>query len=291
MRLRDHWYGVAAIVFLFLAVACGGGGGGGSAPVTGTITPAPALRTDLLFGYYGQDATTALETAAHANLYFAAAFYGPLEQMAGLTHAKGAGYKAVVLHLPGYPAGATEAQAAESIRFYLKRLHDAGLLANVVALYPIDEPDHERSGNRSDAEVTARNVLIRRVAAEFPELAGVKLAVIYSDSGRRPGIASYDWIGIDNYDIGCSVLARYDELRATLRPDQRLMLVPGGANVGKRPRQDPACFESYAHGNAQMVAIVAFIWQTVTDEGNTYLGIRENGMRALYEAAGRKIKQ
>lgn len=278
-----------ALTLLFLLWACGGGGG--SAPVSGPVTPAPSLRTDLLFGYYAQDATTALETAGHANLYFAAAFYGPLEQMAGLTHAKGAGYKHVMLDIPAYPVGATEAQAEQAIRFYLRRLQEAGLLVNVKALYPIDEPDTARMGNRSDAEVTARNALLRRIMGDFPELAGTKLAVFYSDSGRRPGIATYDWIGIDNYDIGCSVMDRYEALRPQLRSDQRLMLIPGGADVGRRPRQDPACFESYAHGTPAVVAIVAFIWQTVTDEGNTYPGIRENGMRALYEAAGRKIKQ
>lgn len=264
----------ALILTLLLAVACGGGGD----RVSGIVTPAGMLRTDLLFGYYGSNAATATETADHANLYFAADFYGPLEQLAGVTHAKGNGQR-VILMLPAYSLDDA------GIRLWLDRLANVGLLSSVVALYPIDEPDIIRSGNRSDAEVTAMNARLRAIAAEYPDLRDVKLAVIYSGgSGRRPGIASYDWIGIDDYGAGCGALRHYDAL--SLRPDQRTMLVPGGADPW---RQDPACFESRAHRDQQVAAIITFIWQSVTDAGAAYRGVRENGLRQLYCEAGRKI--
>ena len=37
------------------------------------------------------------------------------------------------------------------------------------------------------------------------------------------------------------------------------------------------------------IALEAFIRQTVTDRGETYMGIRENGMAPLYREAGRKV--
>jgi hypothetical protein len=277
-RARQLLAGVA----LFLA-ACGGGGSSG--PTSGgPITPAPALRTDLLFGYYSQDAATVLETAGHANLYFAGTLLGPLDQLAGLAHAKAAGYQHVLLVVPSYYFGGGPMPASE-IRLWLQRIDSAGLLVNIDAIYPIDEPDTEREGNRSDAEVTAQNAVIRGVMAGFPQLARTRLAVIYSNSGRYPGIASYDWLGVDDYDRRCGVTSQLEALRMRLRPDQRIIVVPGGSDPW---RQDPACLEVYAHATPQVVAVTPFIWQTETD-GARLLGIRENGMRALYCQAGRKI--
>jgi hypothetical protein len=64
------------------------------------------------------------------------------------------------------------------------------------------------------------------------------------------------------------------------------MVVAGGADPW---RQDPACFEARAHGDAQVAAIVGFIWQDFVDRG-VGAGVRSNGLRRLYCEAGRKIK-
>jgi hypothetical protein len=201
---------------------------------------------------------------------------GLTEQMAILTAAKGAGVPNVVLGVPAYGPN-----AEGEVRFRLQRLAAAGLLEHVVALYPIDEPNTARAGNRTDAEILATNAMLRRVMPDFGLQAS--LAVIYAASGNHPGLASYDWVGLDDYGAGCAVLNAYDALQ--LAPGQRTILVPGGASPW---RQDPACFESRAHGDPRVVAIVPFLWQTVAD-GATYTGIRENGMRALYCQAGAKI--
>lgn len=277
-----------AVALAFVVAACGGGGGGSSAPVSGPITKAPELRKDLLFGYYAGRAAGVLEVAGHANLYWASDMGGPADQMAALEQARAAGMR-VVLSFPVYHYQGPPATEAE-MRAWLKRIADAGLLERVAAIFPIDEPDTVRMGNRSDAEVTAQNGALRRVMGEFPALASTKLGVIYAcDTGRQPGMTSYDWVGCDHYTSGCAVLSRYvDGLRAAMSPSQRLVLVPGGADPW---RQDPACFESYAHANQVVVAVIPFLWQTETDTGTTYIGIRDNPTRALYEAAGRKIKQ
>jgi hypothetical protein len=269
--------------FLLAAVLSACGGGGGSSPVSGTITPAPAARADLLFGYYYGASLFMGEMVEHTNLAWSPATD---DQMAMLTQAKGAGIKNVVLALPAYRV--TGGPTAEpELRFWLQRLANVGLLEHVVAVYPIDEPDTVRSGNRSDAEVTAQNALLRKILPDFglPPV----LAVIYAcDTGRQPGFASYDWVGCDHYPSGCGVLTKYIEtIRGKLAKGQRLLLVPGGADPW---RQDPACFESYADLHSEVVAIVPFVWQTVTDQGVTYTGIRENPTKALYVATGKRIK-
>jgi hypothetical protein len=66
---------------------------------------------------------------------------------------------------------------------------------------------------------------------------------------------------------------------------------PGGATIdGKNGRQDPACWASYAHRNADVWGIVAFMWQSVQGSPPV-VGIREpaNGMRKLYCETGRVI--
>lgn len=283
MSLRRVAAFFVAVVVLW---ACGGGGGGeNERPV---VAPGGTKRTGIDFGYYGQDAATVLLSAQHATVYMAADFYGLVEQMAGLTHAKAAGYRKVYLMVPAYhPNGLGE------VRHWLTRLKAAGLLVNITALYPIDEPDTRRAGARSDAEVTAKNAELRALMAEFPELQGARLAVFYGCStGETPGFASYDLIGCDDYDSGCGVLTRYyDSMKARLAPHQRLMLIPGGASgLGRGAETDPRCFLDYAHANPQVESVIAFIFQTVTDAGNTYVGIAANRMRLTYCRAGQELK-
>ncbi len=255
-----------------LLAACGGGSGG-------TITPATTLRTDLLYGYYGGCGSCALETQDHTNLYMTRPWGPPgwlMEVLPQLQQAMGNGQK-VMLGLPGlYDAGGLE-DAAHSIT----KLAEAGLMADVVALYPIDEPD---VNGKSDAEVNAMNAALKDLMKGL----GVNpaLAVIYGcATGRTPGISTYDWIGCDDYGKGCDAATglTFAVLKARLRPDQRLLLVPGGADPW---RQDPACFASKAHSDPQVVAILPFLW--VDYDGGA--GIRTNPTRRLYCETGKVIK-
>lgn len=260
-----------ALSSIGLAAASCGGGGASTAPI-----PPAAMRTDLLFGYYGENAMSAAETSPHANLAWCADFYGPAEQMACLTQAKGLGMKVVVM-LPAYANGTTLPES--ELRFWLQRLADAGLLwEGVVALYPIDEPQLDA------AVVRAQNATLRRVMADYPALAHAKLAVIYACSKGFPGADSYDVISCDDYDSGSLVMARYYEALQAANPQARLMVVPGGADPWRMP---PDVFVAYANETPAVWAIVPFIWQTA--DGHT--GIRENGMRAAYCAAGRALIQ
>ncbi len=275
----------AALIALaaFLA-ACGGGSGGPAA--TATLPPPSQLRTDLLFGYYFGRPDHVLEVADHANLYWVAAEGGPAVQIAALQKAREAGIRNVILMLPLTTPAGTTPTAADRLA-WLDELNQVGALSqDVVALYWVDEPNIPRH-RRETPEIVAQNALLRAVMAEFPALAGTKLAVLYACDGDRPGLAAFDWVGCDAYGDGCEALDRWVEpMRRGLLPGQRLLLVPGGADPW---RQDPGCFEAYAHREPAVVAISPFLWQTETDEGVTYRGIRENGMAALYRAVGRRV--
>lgn len=262
------------LLLALLLTACGGGGGNSS---SGTITPAPVLRTDLYCSYYAQNADTVLETT-HCNLLFLADFYGIGDQIKGLSLA---GDRKVVLMVPAI-------QGEAVTRGWLTAVRNSGHMRNVVALYPVDEPDTDRV-NLSDEQVKEMVSWLRPLMREFPELADTKLWVFYNcSSGKRPGISVMDAAGCDDYDRGCDVAtgSRYLQMKGQLRPDQGLLFPPGGAAPWQ---QDPACFAHRAHSDPQVVAIVSFIWQTVTD-GQQFKGIRDiPQQRRLYCEMGRSI--
>jgi hypothetical protein len=268
-----------AVSSIGLVASCGGGGGSAGQPYV--FTGDGSARTDVLFGYYGENASAVTETSAHANLAWAADFYGPLEQMAALTQAKGLGMKAVLM-IPTYQPDGTPLPASE-LRFWLQRLATVGLLWDgIVALYPIDEP-------QLDADVIrAQNAVLRSVMAEFPAIAGAKLAVIYACKAGFPGADAYDVIGCDDYDSGAAVVSRYyGELQAA-NPKARTMVVAAGADPW---RLDPHALADTVNADRNVWAMVGFIWQTTTDRGNTFRGIRENGMKPAWCTAAERFTQ
>lgn len=265
-----------ALLLCLLLAACGGGGAGPAS--SGIITPAGMLRTDLLFGYFWQDSITAGETPGHTNLVWTTG--DMTDQLALGPEIIASGRKVVIqMSLCLTPIDKGE----ETARWWLQRLHDAGLLGNVVAVSWCDEPNTARAGSWTSENVLRMNAAVRAAMAGYPELrAG--LAVIYACRGAWPGVADFEWLGCDDYDSGCGALTAFYP-KIPVRAGQRLLVVPGGSSPW---RQDPACFLSFAERDSRVVAIVAFAWQTVTD-GATHAGIRENGMRALYEQAGRTV--
>jgi len=275
-RFAAIWAACAALFLACLLLDCGGGGDGPVA--SGVIQPAAPARTDLLFGYYGDCPTCALETADHSNLYWAANWAGFPATLQSLFNARAAGFRNIVLAVPAY-----ESNAELEVRFYLTSLKQAGYLVNIAALYPIDEPDVH---GKTEDQVLATNAMLRRVMADYPELAATRLAVIYGANSTFPGVASYDWVGFDDYSHGCSALgAPYAAMKGRLRADQRILVVPGGADPW---RQDPACFIARANADPQVVAVVAFIWFDSWG-GTLNLGIRSNPTKKLYCEAGRRI--
>jgi hypothetical protein len=165
------------------------------------------------------------------------------------------------------------------------KLNQLNLLGSIIAIYPVDEPELHSIGSE---QVVLCNQAMRQLMSQYPALDNAVLAVIYSGQKKYPGIETYDWIGIDDYDKKEEVLGEpYKHLTAAMRPEQRIILVPGGCD---RWRQDPTKFADFAINNQQVKMVVGFIWiDNAAPQDGALAGIRSNGMRDLYVAAGKKL--
>lgn len=261
--------------------------------ITIVAEPCPAQTRKMYFSYYGgmQD-----EIFDYENMVFATTWghdrtdwivdamtrakaHGITEAMVSVdylvyTNAAGGGRKLYM----------GEAQATPKITAFFDTLKSAGLLDMVKALYPMDEPDLY---GIPAADILAANANLRAVAAGYPELTGMKLAVMYSGKRNWVGIESYDWIGIDNYDDGSFILlSQYPELEAQLRADQRMVVVPGGANPWQTPIEP---FYEYAQQHEKVILIMPFIW--LDNYGTSgQLGIKSNGLAPSYNAVATQIR-
>lgn len=246
------------------------------------IPPGPVQsRAGLLYGYYGSMPGQVAETSDHVNLQWVspwgASGDGLLEVKTRLKEAREARIECVVLDIPMAYVGEAD------VRSYFDALHAEGLIdSRICALYPVDEPDLV---GHSAEEVRVTNAMLRRVAKDYPFIANVPLAVIYTAKGEWPGIETYDWVGFDDYDRGAGVLSNstWVSLKAHLRPEQRVLLVPGGA-FG----QDPQPFYDKAQADPQVVAVIAFIWFDHWDGDKQ--GIRSLPVRGQYVGVGQRIK-
>lgn len=267
-----------AALLLALLVACGGGGGS----VTDQLpsVPPPAPRHDLLVGYYGTTPDYVGELATHTNLFWGADFHGG--QLEGVGLARGFGLKAVVmLGMCQIPLPVAESEA----RSRLKPYHDGGHLVNVVGVVWCDEPNTGRSGAWTDAAAQGMHAAVKRAMASYPEL-NAKLIVIYQ-CGSYPGASNADAVGCDFYNAGSNVWARYYADLEQAAPQAVLVLVNAGAEPYKQP---PQPMLDYANSHPKVWMAVSFIFQTETD-GNTYKGIRDNGLGPAYCAAYQVITQ
>ena len=259
-------------ILLTLLLASCGGGSGGNAPPQELVQ-----RTDgLYFTYYGGEQGQVAAVAEHTNLMHSIPWDGPDVQIAEMQQAKARGI-GIMLDLPeAWSTGTSEI----AVRARFQQLQALDLISSVKAIYPVDEPDLAGLGTN---QIGTTNAMIRRVMAEFGM--NVPIAVIYSASFTWPGIQHYDWVGFDNYDANIFGNGDYNRLKAVVRKDQRILLVPGGAD---KWRQDPAPFLAQAQKDGQVIAILAFIWRDNSDPARgASLGIKSNGMKRAYCAAGR----
>lgn len=245
---------------LLLLASCGGGSGGS----TDVAPTAPTPRVDApYYGYFGSCLTCLAETQAHINLLFEAGWDGQQALIDDMSRAQ----LPTMLALP---------PAIGDVRALFESLRAANVLRFVIALYPQDEPD---VAGMNETQVNALVGAERQLAAEYFELNAAKFAVIYGTQGT-PGIGSFDWVGMDNYGAGSSVLGTpYGNLKAALRADQRIILVPGGASPWIT---DPAPFVERTEGDPQVLVLLPFLWRDIAD----HAGIRSNGMIGQYTKAG-----
>lgn len=266
-------------------LGCGGGGGSESQPSTSQPVLPIAETRIMNYGYYSVGPTQVAETKSHTNVIVELGYLG---EPAAIAHLQAAQQPSII-GLQGYiwQAGLPfrlQPNAYANIIGYLDRLKYYGLMNNIIAFYPVDEPNIT-VGNPADI-VTAVNI-VRQAAANYVELAGVKVMTTYSQSTTPyPGISSFDWVGFDNYSMGAAILgAPYDTLKAQLNANQKIVLVPGGYQF-----QDPQPFIDKALADPKVVMIMPFIWYDNADPANgVHQGIRSNGMGPAYCKAGRLL--
>jgi hypothetical protein len=267
-----------------LLEGCGGGGGGGSSSVVPPVIAA-VQRPDLLFCYFGILGQQIKETAAHVNALFAMAWnfsnWTPAGRpmiadwmVARLEEARDVGVTKFILDVGPWvfdPKFNYEGTAA--LTPFVERLKAAGLWGYVEYLYPMDEPDL----------VGIDDALMNRINTDLHAF-GKPVTTIYTDRRQWPGLATCDVPAFDKYDtdvLGGGVLA---DLKGRLRPEQRVMLVVGGADPW---RDNVRPVLTYANGDKQVRGIVAFIYGDLGEAK----GIRNNGMLPEYVEVGTVIKK
>lgn len=269
--------------FLFWVGICGAAvllsGCGGS--TTLPVVPVPP-RLDLLFGYFSSAGGIAAMASA-CNVGWLADWEMPGLVVTRAEACVAAGVKKLIIGVQGMLFGASGYVGnAAALKPMLDALQAAGLLPYVLAIYPIDEPD--KAAGVTDASLTQCCLDVRVLCATYPELADVKLAVIYGSQGRvTPALASFDLAGFDDYDSGAAIFTNgmYDAFVGRLSPSQRAILVPGGASPWQTA---PDAFVAKAEDDDRVAMLAPFLWIDYSSPG-----IGSNGMAAAYLAAGRQV--
>jgi hypothetical protein len=257
---------------LLTLTACGGGNSSDSPSVAPTPAPAPRVIDFTFFGP-SDIASTALFTSA----YFAID-WGPenakedikLRMIAEMQAARARGVDKFILGTGFLQFDAQcNYQGNAALAAFKLQLDALDLSRSVWMLYPRDEPDINCNANDVARAYADGKAL-------FP---GVRIGVIYADSGRTPGIDQATDVGRDKYGHGPQVLS--------LRADQHLMLVAGGADPY---REDIQQYVDYAEANTNVSLVWAFLYVDYTGvDGKPAKGIGTNGMLPSYRAAGCKL--
>jgi len=261
----------------------------------GLSLPAAAWRSGVYWGYFAQDAAHVHETYLNggyswsmnnSNLYWSTGSTddtkSAIQNLEYYWQYGGTQYgRRIVIQMSG--CNWTPANAAANTKWWFDTVfypnspsYYNGKIDGVIAVSWCDEPDTSRNGSWSDADATAMSAAVRQGLAQVPWLQMPKLAVIYAcATGSHPGIASFDWVGCDDYDSGDSVFANYVD-NLPISGSQRLFaVIAGSRSPGGGWQLNPQYTLDHVFADPRYVAIVAFAWQTLTD-GGTYLGIRED---------------
>lgn len=263
------------------------------------VVPPPAVyRKDLYFGYFGAYDDQATETLGSVNLWWECGFQGEAKAISNILTAKVATVLSCgdpYLYERFQPSGRNwrvKADAETLLRGHFQALRAAGALQYVKVVVPFDEPNT----NVAVGEFQKGIDVVKKVAAEFSELADLKLATIYAfEPTPYDCIEQMDFVGIDDYSQKSAILTNgaYGALKAMLRPDQKTILVPGGC-FG----QDPTPFVNFAESNPEVAAVLGFVWfkaPTPADvdaiKGHPWVGIGETGnpLKETYLAAGKTV--
>lgn len=160
----------------------------------------------------------------------------------------------------------------------------------------IDEPNLSAHAKSEDTLKQAAK-LIRGL---WP---GKKLAVIYYTGKPLVGLGLFDWVGFDRYKDGDKVLWDWwpkwlrwlmkwgwaKHMQRQLRPDQELILVPGGGEQ-HFPSPTISKWVKYAQRLDRPVHMICFLWRAPRYADDSMVGIVSRAdLAADYLAAGREF--
>ena len=257
------------------------------------IPPAPQ-RAGLLFGAYGWWMQSQLDqTEGWVNLHWEMFRNGVDEAIRAMTFM---GCEALIdldgqLLTPrddkdGNPQQRfLQPDAEANVRALLDKLRAGGVLAQVRRLAPCDEPNIRNDGVNDLLPTIVP--MVRRVAADYPELAGVRMFSTFTSINPIEHVDLFDDVAVDEYSAKSSILGpdgAVTKLLKRLRPDQGVFLLPG-ASYG----QDLEPFLNFANRTPQVKGIVYYLHEVNPAESNERSLSSQPELLAQYRAAGEAI--
>ncbi len=251
--------------------------------------PATGIRRpELEIGFYSCDDEQVAETRGAINLLMESQFGGPDKCIQNILDA-GVHCMLDISFQIFYKRTKEEKNilredARTRLHDFFTLLQSRGALKYIKYIYPIDEPNNTLLDPEGSLQLAIP--MIEDVASHFPELADHMLAVIYAADKPFPCQHMFHRIGFDDYDMKSHVLVskKYKDLKASLLPHQKIMIIPGGAYG-----QDPTPFVNFAQANLEVAIILSFLWFNDTNGNVGALGIRSNGMSQKYITAGKSV--
>ena len=295
---------LSAALLVALLVSCGGGSGSVPAQVRpGTFA--------MYFGITDVPQNTMEPTCDHVNTVLIPEWVAPDVRIVWLRRMHNCGVTRAVISVgdmiyapackragsataPCAGAFAYRGQDASraNLRAYIQQIKDAGLIGDVIAFYPMDEP----AMHLTEADTRAGVADVRAVAAEFPELTGhAEVWVIYNGAAGIVAPEIYDKLSFDDYVSGEKIfkkpllhVSEWDQLRSVVDCSrQQLFLTVGGSDPWDTPVN--GAFWSEMQQNTCVVGIV-FFTSFDNDPDPAVHGILRNALAQQYHDEGRAIK-
>lgn len=244
-----------------------------------TVPDPGTRRKDLYYGYYSCLDEQVAETKDHINLLHESQFNGPEKCIQNILDAATTTILDVSFQV--FDKGLVRSDAETRLFEFFHLLETREALKYVKIIYPTDEPNN----TTTIGELVKAVDLIKRVALNFRDLNGVKMAVIYAADKAFIGQEMFDYVGFDDYDKKSEVLElQYQQLLHSLLPFQQTIIVPGGAYG-----QDPTPFVNWAQTDMRVGILMPFLWFDDKNGSVGAPGIRSNKTKEWYIAAGKSV--
>ncbi|CAK7026998.1 hypothetical protein [Saezia sanguinis] len=173
----------------------------------------------------------------------------------------------------------------------------------VIGFYPVDEPEENKlgdvNGSPSPVLVNILNIIRGNNHSQHAPIA-VCSGVNYGNA--IAGLKLYNWIGLDAHlDTEEQYFIKFNQLQSmlNLHSKQRMFLVPCASITpdanGSFPEilHNPFTMLSHAQSNPAVIAIVAYLWNSVSADNVIGLGegdARLQNSRQWWDQIGRQVK-